>query len=103
MSVSLLALSLIGAIIINGVVGQTLILIDFATNSGSASAPWITITPPAVDAIIDLGNGAFMQCLDQPWSSNNPGAPTVTSVLDGITVPLPAKQDYMYLTTDTGR
>jgi hypothetical protein len=81
------------------------ILLDFgnegATASGTPGSPWQGFNELVVDEAYDLGNGITMTAQGDGFSPNNPAGSGAAVDYDGITVPVAARDDYLFKTDDT--
>jgi hypothetical protein len=81
------------------------ILLDFgnegATASGTPGSPWQGFSELVVDEAYDLGNGITMTAQGDGFSPNNPAGSGSAVDYDGITVPVAARDDYLFKTDDT--
>jgi hypothetical protein len=81
------------------------ILLDFgnegATASGTPGSPWQGFNELVVDEAYELGNGITMTAQGDGFSPNNPAGSGAAVDYDGITVPVAARDDYLFKTDDT--
>jgi hypothetical protein len=81
------------------------ILLDFGnegdTASGTPGSPWQGFSELVVDEAYDLGNGITMTAQGDGFSPNNPAGSGADADYDGITVPVAARDDYLFKTDDT--
>ncbi len=81
------------------------IALDFGGNegngAGAAAEPWITIEELVQDELTDLGGGLTITALDDGFTANNPAPPEEPAEYDGISVPVEARNDYLYKNVDT--
>jgi len=81
------------------------ILLDFGnegdTASGTPGSPWLGFSELVVDESYDLGNGITMTAQGDGFSPNNPAGSGSAADYDSITVPVAARDDYLFKTDDT--
>ena len=80
------------------------LLIDFAgdgaNSAGASPAPWVSINNLVQDQSFDLGAGVSITALDDGFNPNNPAQPGEGATYDGISVPLEARNDYLFKIAD---
>jgi hypothetical protein len=82
---------------------ETNIFLDFGTgsnvnNSGVSPDPWISLKELAQDEVVALGNGITITALDDGFAGNSKDAPGAGAVVEGVTIPQEANDDYFYKT-----
>ena len=81
------------------------IALDFGGNegngAGASAEPWITLEELVQDELTELGGGLTITALDDGFTANNPAPPEEPAEYDGISVPVEARNDYIYKNVDT--